>query len=58
MYPEYVLIRAARYLKVKPWELKKKPTYWRDWALTCESVDAQVEKALIERSRRNKGKKS
>ena len=43
MYPEYVLIRASRYLGVAPWILEERESYWRDWALVCEKADNLVQ---------------
>jgi len=34
-----VLIRAARYLKVAPWELAKQPSCWLQWAIAAEAAD-------------------
>lgn len=47
----YVLIRAARYLKVAPWDLLDQPVYWRQKAIESESIDAEVEEARAERAR-------
>lgn len=47
----YVLIRAARYLKVAPWELLAQPVYWQRKAIESESIDAEVEEARAERAR-------
>jgi hypothetical protein len=43
MYPEYVLIRASRYLGCTPWELEQQPVSWRDWALLCENAETWAE---------------
>jgi hypothetical protein len=51
--PEWFrLLRAARYLGVAPWELLRQPLYWQEWALTAESVEAEVERIMLERGRR------
>lgn len=41
----YPLIRAARYLRVAPWDLAKQPVVWRTWALQAEASElgAQAE---------------
>jgi hypothetical protein len=49
MYPEYVLIRAARFLGVAPWDLEMHESKWRDWGLICEKADALVDAALAKR---------
>lgn len=38
----YPLIRAARYLRVPPWELRERPVYWHDWALIAESAENEA----------------
>lgn len=38
----YVLIRAARYLQVAPWDLLGQPVYWRHKAIESEAIDAEV----------------
>lgn len=40
----YVVVRAAKYLGVPPWELAEKPTYWLEWALTAMGIDGESEK--------------
>jgi hypothetical protein len=35
----YLLIRAARFLGVPPWELADKPLTWYYWALAAESAE-------------------
>lgn len=40
-----MLIRAARYLNCKPWELDEMPQDWVEWSMTCESSDIEVENA-------------
>lgn len=39
----YLLLRASKYINVPPWELAKKPTIWRDWALVAESAERYAE---------------
>lgn len=41
----YVLIRAARYLGVTPWELDAQPTIWREWALAAEGAEDEAREA-------------
>jgi hypothetical protein len=36
----YITLRAARYLRVAPWELAAQPAIWQEWALTAESAEA------------------
>jgi len=46
----YLLLRAARYLGVAPWELAQRPTTWRDWALAAEQAEAQAEAEAVKRA--------
>lgn len=46
----YLLLRAARYLRVAPWDLARQPVAWMRWALAAESAEAN------ERTRREKRK--
>lgn len=39
---EYLLIRAARYLGVAPWELARQPLCWTHWGLTFELADRRA----------------
>jgi len=45
----YMLLRAARYLHIAPWELMKMPVVWRDMALTAESAEIEAENARLKR---------
>lgn len=36
----YPLIRAARYLRVPPWELAERSSVWVSWALMAEAGEA------------------
>lgn len=47
----YLLIRAAKYLGVPPWELAKMPIFWRDAALAAESAENYAENEKIKRIR-------
>ena len=38
----YPLLRAARYLRVPPWELAVQPLAWQEWALTAEAAEAET----------------
>lgn len=35
----YSLLAAARYLRVPPWELAKKPVWWMNIALAAQSAE-------------------
>ncbi len=48
----YLLIRAARYLGVAPWDLAERSVVWRDWALIAESAEAEAEAEAVKRMRR------
>jgi hypothetical protein len=50
--PEYVLIRAARYLHVAPWELEQADGRWVEWALFCEQLDRELEERAVKRARK------
>lgn len=47
----YPLLRAARYLRVAPWELLERPLAWQTWAILAESAEAEAEQARIEQAR-------
>ena len=47
----YVLIRAARYLGVAPWDLMEQSIFWYHKALESEGIDAEVEQARAEQAR-------
>jgi hypothetical protein len=40
---EYVLIRAARYLGVAPWDLEERPSFWESWALVSQNAETEAE---------------
>jgi hypothetical protein len=44
-----LLIRAARYLGVAPWELAEKSVFWMDAALICESAEIEAHNIIQER---------
>ncbi len=48
----YIHLRAAKYLGVAPWELSQQPVFWRNAALTAESVEADYQKQENERQSR------
>lgn len=50
--PEYVLIRAARYLGVTPWELEQAEGRWLEWALFAEQLDRELEERAVKRARK------
>jgi hypothetical protein len=35
----YLLLQAARYLRVPPWDLAKKPVWWMRIALAAQSAE-------------------
>ena len=39
----YLVVRAARYLGVEPWELAKRPMIWTNWALAAENAENKAE---------------
>ena len=39
--PWYMVIRAARYLGVAPWDLMEQPQVWQAMALEAESAELQ-----------------
>lgn len=45
----YLLLRAARYLGVAPWELADQPVVWARWAWAAESAEATAHKNQTER---------
>ena len=47
----YLLIRAARYLKVAPWDLVEQSIFWYHKALESETIDAEVEQARADQAR-------
>ena len=50
--PVYVLLRAARYLNVPPWELERADGKWVHWALLAEELERELEERAIKRARR------
>ena len=46
----YLLLRAAKYLGVAPWDLADKPVWWQEIALEAEGAEQAASKG------RNKGK--
>jgi hypothetical protein len=41
----YLLLRAARYLGVPPWDLIDRQTIWREWALIAENAENKASNA-------------
>lgn len=39
----YLVLRAARYLRVAPWELAEMPVYWLYLALESEAAEGKAE---------------
>lgn len=52
----YILLRAARYLQVAPWELAAQPSAWMEWALAAESAEDEAH-AILAKQARAKGKR-
>jgi hypothetical protein len=46
----YLLIRAARYLHVPPWELAQQPIFWRNFAIACLSAENEAEEWHMKRA--------
>jgi len=42
----YELIRAARYLRVAPWQLLAESIYWREIALKSMTAEARAQEIL------------
>lgn len=38
----YLVIRAARYLGVAPWEMLEQPSLWLGWALASERAENEA----------------
>lgn len=45
----YPLLRAAKYLRVAPWELLDQAAVWQHWALLAERVESEVQRELQDR---------
>lgn len=52
----YVLIRAARYFNVAPWELAAQPIIWVEYALSAEKAEYDAGEQI--RKRGGSGDKS
>jgi hypothetical protein len=39
----YSLLVAARYLRVPPWELARRPVWWREIALLADEVESSLD---------------
>ena len=46
------MVRAARYLKVAPWELAERPVAWRDWALAAEEAEIYARNQAAKKANR------
>ena len=42
----YVVIQAAKYLNVAPWELLEAPVWWRDKALLSMTAEHEAQKII------------
>jgi hypothetical protein len=47
----YPLLRAARYLKVAPWELLEHAAAWQHWAILAENAENEAQAARVEQER-------
>jgi hypothetical protein len=46
-YPDwYLIIQAAKYLGVPPWELMKQSVFWRNAALKCMQAEYSARKTI------------
>jgi hypothetical protein len=45
----YVLLRAARYLNVQPWELLEQPSVWMEYALHAEYAESEATTQISKR---------
>ena len=45
----YVLLRAAKYLGVAPWELMEQPATWMNLALAAEGAENRAERDRMKR---------
>jgi hypothetical protein len=48
----YLLLRAARYLGVAPWDLSERPQAWMEWALESENAELSAENERAKRGGR------
>lgn len=48
----YLLLRAARYLQVAPWDLLEQPIAWLDWALMAENAENAAQADAMKRARK------
>lgn len=54
-FPEwYLLLRAARYMGVPPWELARMPAAWRNYALAAENAEISAQNEAMEAAQRGK----
>ena len=44
----YLMVRAARYLGVAPWELEERPALWAIRALVAQRAEAGAEAAQLQ----------
>ena len=50
----YLLVRAARYLTVPPWDLADKPAFWQAAALIAEGAEADAQERAQKRAQRRR----
>ena len=43
MPPEYILMRAARWMNVAPWDAAEQPASWVSWAIEFEQAEKEAE---------------
>lgn len=51
----YAVVRAARYLRVAPWDLLAQPSAWLHWALTAETAENEAEEARAKQREQQSG---
>jgi len=49
-----MLIRAAKYLGVPPWELLDRPVAWREFAIAAENAEMKAQAKVQERASKRK----
>lgn len=47
----YVVVQAAKWLGVAPWDLLDQPVWWTHWGIAGKVAEARAEKTLTERAR-------
>jgi len=54
--PWYPLMRAARWMRVAPWDLQEQPVFWRERALTAEQAEGEHQQHLNKQAQRRSGR--